>query len=71
MREITIMIDDSKFQTFMELIKTVDYIHLKKDQSKHERSKAKEDDFFALAGMWEGKDVSAVEIRKKAWPKTR
>ena len=26
-------------------------------------------DFFALAGLWEGRDVSLKSIRQKAWPR--
>jgi hypothetical protein len=26
-------------------------------------------DFFSLAGLWEGRDVSLESIRQKAWPR--
>ena len=25
-------------------------------------------DFFALAGLWEGRDIELSSLRKKAWP---
>jgi len=31
-------------------------------------SKRQNQDFFAMAGSWAGRDVSLETIRKKAWP---
>ena len=28
-----------------------------------------EDDFFALAGIWQDRDINQAMIREKAWPK--
>ena len=27
-----------------------------------------EEDFFSLAGIWEDRDITADELRAKAWP---
>lgn len=27
-----------------------------------------ENDFFALAGLWKGRDIDQASLRKKAWP---
>jgi hypothetical protein len=27
------------------------------------------DDFFALAGLWQGRDISQETIRQQAWPR--
>jgi hypothetical protein len=27
-----------------------------------------ENDFFALAGLWEGRNIDPASLRKKAWP---
>ncbi|SMF96279.1 hypothetical protein SAMN02949497_3673 [Methylomagnum ishizawai] len=29
---------------------------------------AGESDFFALAGLWQGRDIDAAALRRKAWP---
>ena len=29
---------------------------------------ADENDFFALAGLWEGRNIELASLRKKAWP---
>lgn len=29
---------------------------------------ARESDFFALAGLWAGRDIDATALRRKAWP---
>ena len=32
------------------------------------RSSQDEGDFFAMAGLWEGRDVDQAQLRKQAWP---
>jgi hypothetical protein len=63
----------TKFQQFLALIKDLDYVEvLRKETStgKKESSLA-EDDFFALAGMWKDREISAKNLRAKAWPNKR
>jgi hypothetical protein len=32
------------------------------------QSETDENDFFALAGLWEGRNIDPASLRKKAWP---
>lgn len=73
METVTLKIKNkSKFQHFLNYIKDLDYVEvLRKEPTKKKESTAAEDDFFSLAGMWENRDISAEELRAKAWPKRK
>jgi len=61
----------SKFDRLLALIRDLDYVEiLKKDQGDMDK-KVSSDDFFALAGIWKDRNISAKELREKAWPKTK
>ena len=72
MEQITIRIKDrKKAQTLLDFLKSLDFI-----ESVTERnisidapvSAANEKEFFALAGLWTGRDVSLKTLREQAWP---
>ncbi len=74
METITLKIKDkNKFEHFMTFLKDLDYVEvLDKDASHKDQKATKVDgDFFALAGMWENRAISAEELRAKAWPKRK
>ena len=73
METVTLKIKNkSKFQHFLTFIKDLDYVEvLKKEPVKKKKKTAEENDFFALAGMWENRDISAEDLRSKAWPKRK
>ncbi|MCK5103137.1 MAG: hypothetical protein KAR17_09985 [Cyclobacteriaceae bacterium] len=73
METVTLKIKNkSKFQHFLTFIKDLDYVEvLKKEPVKKKKNTAEENDFFALAGMWENRDISAEDLRSKAWPKRK
>lgn len=73
METITLKIKNkSKFQHFLTFIKDLDYVEvLKKEPVKKKKSVVTENDFFALAGMWENRDISAEDLRSKVWPKRK
>ena len=73
MQKLILNIADHKLQTFLAFIKDLNYVEVIATSSSDEAIKppseeTPSDDFIALAGMWEGKDISAEEIRSKAWP---
>ena len=75
MKKITLSIADHKLQTFLTFIQDLNYVKVITDSSGQdieevtkETQHGKSDDFMSLAGMWEGHDVSAEEVRAKAWP---
>ncbi|MGK6350966.1 hypothetical protein [Parapedobacter sp. DT-150] len=72
MDTITLKIKNKKkLNHLLSFLKDLDFVEVLQDTSptKEKRNvKRNEDDFFALAGMWEGRDISAEELRAKAWP---
>jgi hypothetical protein len=73
MEEITIRIrDQKKAQTLIDFLRSLDYIEsiTEKELSGVSESDAanQENEFFALAGLWEGRDISLRTIREQAWP---
>ena len=73
MEQITIRIKDrKKAQTLLDFLKSLDFVEsiTEKDLSDTEESKVDdgEGEFFALAGLWAGRDISLKTIREQAWP---
>lgn len=73
MEQITIRIKDrKKAQTLLDFLKSLDFVEsiTEKDLSDTEESKLDdgEREFFALAGLWAGRDISLKTIREQAWP---
>lgn len=63
-----------KLDHFLAFIKDLDFVEVLQDTqtSKQEVKQAKQgksNDFFALAGIWENRDIDADDLRAKAWPK--
>ncbi len=73
MEIVTLKIKDkSKFRQFLDFIKDLDYVEvLKKETSSRKNDTLSDDNFFALAGMWENRDINANKLRSNAWPKSR
>ena len=71
---MTLNIADHKLSTFLAFIKDLDYIEVLTSEvdstkpSEKSSSPAETDDFLALAGIWEDREISLEEIRSKAWP---
>ena len=53
---IVIDIEDEKAKQFIEFIKTLDYVKIKKQNN-----------IKNFVGVWKNKDVSIENIREKAW----
>lgn len=75
MGTITLKIKNKKkLNHFLAFIKDLDFVEVLQDsQSAKQKTKHVEeensDDFFALAGIWENRDIDADDLRAKAWPK--
>ena len=71
MEQITIQVKNKrKAQALIEFLKAMDFVEavtsgftIPKPQSQVD-----EQDFFALKGLWAGRDISLESIRQKAWP---
>lgn len=71
MEQITIRIRDrKKAQTLIDFLKSLDFVEAITEQELHEEARTtnEENDFFAMAGLWEGRDISLKTIREQAWP---
>jgi hypothetical protein len=74
MEQIIIRIKDKqKARRLVDLLKVLDFIDFIEatetalNQEETNLNK-EEDDFFALAGLWQGRDISQEMIRQQAWP---
>lgn len=61
--------NDSKRESFLNFLSTLDYVEIKSqkksnNESKSEKYKNKFDEF---AGLWENRDIDIKTIREKAW----
>lgn len=71
MEQITIQVKNKqKAKALLNFLKTLDYIeNVKTNHLSFFQAKDKsDDDFFNLAGLWAGRDVTLESIREKAWP---
>jgi len=73
MEQIIIRIKDrKKAQRLVEFLKSLDFIEsiTEKELSGVNESDSEngENEFFALAGLWAGRDISLKTIREQAWP---
>jgi hypothetical protein len=74
MEKITVHVKDKeKAQLLFELLTALDFVESVNTSSAavDRDSAAQEDstDFFALAGLWAGRDVNLTSIRQHAWPR--
>jgi hypothetical protein len=72
MEQITIRIKDrQKAQTLIDFLKSLDFIEAiieTESSSVIASDTSNEKEFFAMAGLWEGRDISLNTIREQAWP---
>jgi hypothetical protein len=74
MEQITIRIKDrKKAQSLLNFLKSLDFIEsiTEKDLTTNEEESNVNDldkDFFSLAGLWEGREISLKTLREQAWP---
>ena len=59
-----------KAQLLLDLLASLDFVEMATMQSDQpEKTASREDDFFALAGLWAERDIDLTTIREKAWPR--
>jgi len=73
MEQIIIQIKDrKKAKTLLDFLKSLDFIEsiTEKELSASSAAGDKdgENEFFALAGLWAGREISLKTIREQAWP---
>ena len=72
MEEITIQISDRyKTPALLNFLKTLDFVeNIRRVEFPLAGVKEtnKDEEFFALAGLWADKDITLNSIRREAWP---
>ncbi len=71
MEQITIQVKNKrKAQALIELLQAMDFVEAVTSGFTIPKPKTQvdEEDFFALKGLWAGRNVSLESIRQKAWP---
>jgi len=72
MEQIIIQVKDKqKARALVNFLETLDFVETITDTSQSGAmvDQADQDsEFFALAGLWAGRDISLADIRQKAWP---
>jgi hypothetical protein len=60
--------DKEKARHLFELLRLLDFVELVEFDEQSE-TQADDEAFFALAGLWEGREISLETIRQNAWPR--
>lgn len=71
MEQITIHIKDrKKAKKLLDFLKSLDFVEsiIEKEVTAESPTEAGEGEFFALAGLWNGRDISLKTLREQAWP---
>ena len=75
MQQIIVQVKDKKMaRKLFELLTQLDFVSsVKTSEAIYTEASATTPkdslDFFSLAGLWEGREISLESIRQKAWPK--
>lgn len=71
MEQITIQVKNKqKARALIKFLKALDFIEevTAREISVTQPGKVSDKEFFALAGLWAGRDVTLDSIRQRAWP---
>lgn len=70
MEQIVIRIHNKeKAKLLAELLQSLDFVDVVETENQRPVTPAQETDFFALAGLWEGRDITLESLRQRAWPR--
>ena len=58
--------NESKKESFLNFLSTLDYIEIK-SQEEEKQPNSKKDKFNEFAGLWQNKNIDLQTIREKAW----
>ena len=69
MEQITIHITNKeKADLLLRLLRSLDFIDVV-EVADPEVSEETEADFFAMAGVWQGREITQESLRQQAWPR--
>jgi hypothetical protein len=70
MEQIVIQVQNKqKAQLLSELLQSLDFVDMVTTDHQENGGKETEADFFALAGIWEDRQIDLSTLRQKAWPR--
>jgi hypothetical protein len=73
MEQILIQVKNKeKAKILLELLKALDFVEFIKTNDEEETDLSAETetaDFFSLAGLWEGREITLESIRQQVWPR--
>lgn len=71
MDTITLKIKNKKkLNHLLAFLKDLDFVEVLQNVPVEQNEKeVNKEDFFSLAGIWEDRDITADELRAKAWPR--
>ncbi len=75
MEQILIQVKSrEKAKILLELLKALDFVELIESGVEEElevnvTSSPEQEDFFSMAGLWAGRDITVESIREQAWPR--
>ena len=70
MEQIVIQVRSKEKAKFLyELLRSLDFVDVISSEEDVTTDTTSDEDFFALAGLWEGRDTDLASIRKQAWPR--
>ena len=58
--------DDAKFNALMSVLNEINFIEVEREEKGASR-RSRHGDLRKLFGLWENRDISLADIRKKAW----
>jgi hypothetical protein len=72
MEQIIIQVKDKqKAQALKNFLQTLDFVESVTEPGvTRQGRRVKKADFFSIAGLWAGRDISQESIRAAAWPQT-
>lgn len=74
MEQIIVQVrDKEKAKMLLELLAALDFVDSVKTAHTDVNAESQEEplNFFDLAGLWQGRDITQESIRKKAWPRQK
>lgn len=58
-----------KAELLYELLRSLDFVDVISSGDSEAKEATSEEEFFALAGIWEGRNIDLASIREHAWPR--
>ena len=69
MEQITIHVKNKeKAELLLQLLRSLDFIDVVRIED-HTVTEESEADFFAMAGIWQGREITQESLRQMAWPR--